>query len=78
MLVSSVQIKHVDPETHDLLRQRAADAGQTLGQYVLELIRKDLRKPSRAEWLTKLRALEPIEVDRDDVIAALDVGRAER
>jgi antitoxin FitA len=76
--MSSVQVKHVDEETHELLRQRAAASGMTLGEYVLELIRKDLRKPSRAEWLARVRALPPSGATHEDVIRELDEGRAER
>ena len=76
--MSSVQVKNVDDETHELLRQRAAAAGMTLGEYVLELIRKDLRRPARGEWLARLRSLPPSDVGRDDALRALDDGRAER
>ena len=75
--VSSVQVKKVDEETHELLRQRAAAAGMPLGEYVLELIRKDLRKPSRAEWLARLHALPPAEITHEDMLRDLDSQRAE-
>lgn len=73
-----MQVKHVDPETHEALRLRAAAAGVTLGEYVLELIRKDLRRPSRTAWLEQVRALPPLDVDREAVLAELDRGRADR
>ena len=76
--MSSVQVKNVDDETHELLRQRAAAAGMTLGEYVLELIRKDLRKPSRAEWLARLHALPPAGITHDEMLRDLDAQRAER
>jgi plasmid stability protein len=76
--MSNVQVKHVDPETHEALRQRAAAAGMTLGEYVLELIRKDLRRPSRAAWLDQVRTLPQLDVDHDAVLADLDQGRADR
>jgi len=76
--MSSVQVKNVDEETHELLRLRASAAGMTLGDYVLELIRKDLRKPSRAEWLARVRARPPANVSHGEVIRAIDEGRAER
>ena len=77
-ILSSVQIKNVDEETHELLRQRAAAAGMTLGEYVLELIRKDLRKPPRAEWLARLRGLPPAGITHDEMLRDLDAQRAER
>ena len=73
-----MQVKNVDDETHELLRQRAAAAGMTLGEYVLELIRKDLRKPSRTEWLTRLRALPPAGISHEEMLRDLDAQRAER
>jgi hypothetical protein len=76
--VGSVQVKNVDEDTHELLRERAAAAGVTLGEYVLELIRKDLRKPSRAEWLTRLRALPPAGISHEEMLSGLDAQRAER
>lgn len=78
MPMGSVQVKNVDPEVHEQLRQRAADAGVTLGEYVLELIRKDLRRPSRADWLARVRERKPFGTTHDDVIASIDEGRAER
>lgn len=75
--MSSVQIKHVDPAIHDQLRARAAASNMPLGKYVLELIRQDLRKPPRSEWLESIRSLPRIGVDVD-VVAALDTARDER
>ena len=76
--VANLQVKHVDPELHDELRRRAAEAGTTLGDYVLEILRRDLRRPSRSEWLGTVRALPPIGSDDTPTVAALDATRAER
>lgn len=70
-------LTNLDPEVHELLRQRAADAGMTLGEYVLEPIRKDLRKPSRTQWLARVRALEPLGTSHEDTIASIDADRAD-
>lgn len=76
--VANLQVKHVDPELHDELRRRAAEAGTTLGDYVLEILRRDLRRPSRAAWLAAVRELPPITGDDSPTVAALDAMRAER
>lgn len=77
-IVANLQVKHVDPELHDELRRRAAEAGTTLGDYVLEILRRDLRRPSRSEWLASVRSLQPICDDDTTSVAALDAMRAER
>lgn len=77
MRMSNVQVRNVDPELHDQLRARAAAAGVPLGEYVLELIRRDLRRPSRHDWLAHVRSLPSIGREVD-VVGALDEARAER
>lgn len=76
--VANLQVKHVDPELHDELRRRAAEAGTTLGDYVLEILRRDLRRPSRSEWLAAVRSLPPIGSDDTPSTATIDAMRAER
>lgn len=76
--MANVQVRNVDDETHEALRQRAAAAGITLGDYVLDLIRRDLRRPARAEWLARVRARPPVEVSTDEIVDAIHAGRDER
>lgn len=78
MPVSNLQVKNVEPELHDQLRSRAAAQGSTISEYVLELIRKDLRKPSRTDWLATAAQLPRHRFSRHDVAQALDAGRADR
>jgi antitoxin FitA len=75
--MSSVQVKNVEPELHDALRERASHDGKTMSEYVLDLIRRDLRKPSRKEWIDQVRRLGPVEVDYD-VVAAIETDRESR
>jgi hypothetical protein len=59
--VPAIQVKDVPSELHDALRDRARAQGRTIGQYVLDLIRTDLQRPSDAEWMAAWEALEPVE-----------------
>ena len=72
--MSSVQVKHLDDETHEALRVRAAANGRSISDYVLELIRKDLRKPSRAAWLEHVRTLSPIPTTTADIVRIRENG----
>ena len=71
-------MKNLEPEIHDLLRQRVADEGVTISEYVLELIRRDLRRPSRREWLDTVTRLPRHDFSRDDVSGAVEAGRGRR
>lgn len=78
MPVSNLQVKNVDESLHEELRARAAAAGATISDYVLELIRRDLRTPSRRDWLGSAAALPRHNVARDEITAALDAERSHR
>jgi plasmid stability protein len=73
--MSNVQVKHLDDELHEQLRQRAAAEGKTISEYVLDLIRRDLRVPRRRQWLEQIAALPKYDFSRDEIAAAIDEGR---
>lgn len=66
--MSNVQVKNLDSEVHDLLRERAVAVGLTISDYVLELIRRDLRLPSRRQWLSEVASLPPHDFSRADLM----------
>ena len=71
--MSNVQVKNLDSEVHDLLRGRAVATGLTISDYVLELIRRDLRLPSRRQWLRAIGSLPDDDFSRADLTdASLD------
>jgi antitoxin FitA len=49
----SVQIKDVPPDVHAVLRQRAAEAGQSLQEYLLGRIIAEARQPTLDELLRR-------------------------
>jgi hypothetical protein len=76
--VSNLQVKNLEPEVHEQLRQRVADEGVTISEYVLDLIRKDLRRPSRRQWLDTVTHLPRHDLSRDDISGALEESRGQR
>jgi hypothetical protein len=59
-----IQVKNVPPAMHEELRRRAAQEGLTIRDYVLKLIEKDQRLPSRRDWFDRVAELEPVTVSR--------------
>jgi antitoxin FitA len=49
----SIQIKGVAPEVHKVLRRRAADAGQSLQEYLLALLDEHTSRPTLEEVLRR-------------------------
>lgn len=54
--MGAIQIKNVPPELHDAIRSRAAAKGKTVSDYMLDLAKRDLGKPTVQEWLAMVRA----------------------
>ena len=63
--MSNIQINHVEPEVHDAIRERAAAEGKTLSEYVLELIRRDLRRRRRRDWIERALDRPVFHLDED-------------
>jgi hypothetical protein len=50
----SIQIKHVPPETHAVLSRRAAEAHQSLQEYLLAMLIADADQPTLAEFFDEI------------------------
>jgi hypothetical protein len=59
-----IQVKNVPPAMYEELRRRARQDGLTIHDYVLRLIERDQRLPSKKDWLDRLDQLEPVAVSR--------------
>jgi hypothetical protein len=62
--MSIIQVKNVPPAMHGELRRRASQEGLTIRDYVLKLIERDQRLPSKADWLDRVAELEPVSVSQ--------------
>ncbi len=72
-----VQVRNVPDEVHANLRKRAAEAGVSLSDYLLEELKRVASRSSNAEVL--LRASQRSwSVPHDDLIQALREGRGQR
>lgn len=59
--MSSIQVRNVPEPLHRQLKVRAAQAGQTLSDYVLDELRVAAGRPTMRQWLRDVDALPPVE-----------------
>jgi plasmid stability protein len=69
-----IQIRNVPDDIHRKAKARAALAGMTMSEYILQELRKVLERPTRDELLVRIAELPPIEV----APGAADMVREER
>lgn len=69
-----IQIRNVPDAIHAILKSRAALAGQSLSDYLLDILRRDSEVPTREEMLERLRRLPPLR----GLPSAAKVLRSER
>ncbi len=58
-----IQVRNVPDEIHRELKIRAARQGVSLSDYVLELARRDVGRPTMQEWMARVEARPIIETD---------------
>ncbi|MGH3736755.1 MAG: FitA-like ribbon-helix-helix domain-containing protein [Micromonosporaceae bacterium] len=73
--MATLQVKNLDEELHRALRKRAEQEGTTLSELVVRLIRRELARPSMAEWLDSVERL-PAHPDVD-VVRVMDEVRVD-
>jgi len=78
--VSAIQVKNVPPELHEELRRRAAAEGRTVGEVILESLRRDLRRQTMREWLDNLAETTKDfpKLSREEVHTVIREARRER
>lgn len=58
--MSMIQIRNVPEPLHRELKARAARAGKTLSDYLLEMVERSLERPEPGELLARVRELSPV------------------
>jgi antitoxin FitA len=53
--MATVQIKNVPPDVHQILRERASKAGQSLQAYLLAQLEEQASKPTIKELMDRVR-----------------------
>ncbi len=73
----ALQIRDVPDDLHATIRARATHAGQSVSDYLLELLRELVARPTMAEIVQRAEALARAGggASRADVHAAIRVGR---
>ena len=69
-----IQVRNVPDEIHRELKIRAARQGVSLSDYLLELARRDVSRPTMQEWLARVDARPRVEAD----VAVEDLVRESR
>lgn len=55
-----IQIRNVPDPLHRELKARAARAGKTMSDYLLEMVERSLERPEPRELLARVRELSPV------------------
>jgi hypothetical protein len=59
---TDVQIRGVPVALRERLRRRADSKGLSMSQYVIEILKDDLERPTVAEWVAEIGKHPPIDL----------------
>jgi plasmid stability protein len=65
-----IQIRNVPNATHRKLKSRAAEKGQSLSDYIKNILVADAKKPTLAEMAERLRKLPPVTTT-DEIVSII-------
>jgi len=60
-MAKMIQLRNVPEELHRKLKARAAQAGKSLSDYLLDQIRREAERPTMEELMKRLAALPPVK-----------------
>jgi len=72
----TVQVRDLDDEVYEALRRRASEAGLTVPELLRREATRLAARPTVEEWLART-SRRPSQIDRADVVAALDELRGQ-
>lgn len=73
-----IQIRNVPDALHRRLKQRAAEKGLSLSDYLREEMRRLAALPSREEWVRRVRSREPWGISTEEIVENIHAAREER
>jgi plasmid stability protein len=80
--MKAIQVRNVPEQVHTRLQSRADQAGQSMQEYLLELLTKHVEKPTMQEWLDRAREIReqfgPIDITREQIVEDIHAAREER
>jgi len=72
----TVQVRDLDDDVYEALRRRASEAGLTVPELLRREATRLAARPTVEEWLARTKR-RPSQIDRADVVAALDELRGQ-
>ena len=77
-MAKTVQIRNVPQETHEILKTRAARAGLSLSEYLLQELKKSAETPTREELIERIRSRSRVDLGPDGTAGLVRAARKER
>ena len=78
MGMTSIRVKNVPSDVHQKLRRRAAEAGQSLPEYLLHLLCEQARTPTLEEVLERASDRDGGNIGTAEAVAAVRADRDSR
>ena len=74
---TDLQIRGIPVALRERLRRRAGRKGLSMSQYVIEILKDDLTRPTVAEWVADVGKLPPVDFGGETSAELIRAGRRE-
>jgi plasmid stability protein len=69
-----IQLRNVTERVHSELQRRASRDGKSLSAYIIDILEREVSRPTLVDWLDSIKARGPIDIGEP----AAEAIRAER
>lgn len=73
-----IQVRNVPEDLHNELRRRAKLRGQSLTEYIEEILEREVARPPAEEVFARIRSREPVDLGGLSAAEIIAEGYAER
>lgn len=77
-MAKMIQVRNIPDRLHRELRRRAKAKGQTLTDYVEEILEREVSRPSAEEVFARIRSRSPVDLGGVSAAELIAEGYAER
>lgn len=74
---TDLQIRGIPVALRERLRRRASRKGLSMSQYVIEILKDDLARPTVAEWVAEVGKRPPVDFGGETSAELVRAGRRE-
>jgi plasmid stability protein len=70
-MAKMIQVRNVPDRLHRELKRRAKHRGQSMTEYIEEILEREVSLPPQEEVFDRIRSREPVDITSDEIVRTI-------